>query len=88
MKKNPRKTTESARQPEHAVHKNNTAEYCRAKAQALVQTAIETPMGIERSLLERSAAAWSMRAEQLHRGELRLAAELPEPGFEVDHVRL
>jgi hypothetical protein len=45
-------------------------------------------MGIERSLLERSAAAWSMRAEQLLRSELRLVASPPEPGSEVEHVRL
>ena len=84
MKKNPRK----AAGPGRSSHENDDAAHCRAKAQALVQTAIDTPMGIERSLIERSAAAWSMRAEQLQRSEMRLAASLPEPGSEVDHVRL
>jgi len=45
-------------------------------------------MGIERALLERGAAAWSMRAEQLSRAETRLVAKLPEPGSNVDDLRL
>ena len=88
MKKTPRKAPQPTRRPGRSPHENDDAAHCRAKAQALVQTAIDTPMGIERSLLERSAAAWSMRAEQLLRSELRLVASPPEPGSEVEHVRL
>ena len=66
----------------------DTAEYCRAKAHDLVQAAINRPPGDERLLLERSAAAWSMRAEQLNRRETRLTPPPAGPGPEVDDVRL
>lgn len=51
----------------------NDPEYCRTKAHDLVRAALGTAMGNERALLERSAAAWSMRADQLQRGKARLA---------------
>jgi len=85
MKKTPRKTP---RRPDQRGQRNDTAAHCHAKAQSLVHAAINTPMGIERSLLERSAAAWSMRAEQLSRAETRLVAKLPDPGSTVDDLRL
>jgi hypothetical protein len=50
---------------------DDSAESCRAKANALLQAAIDKPLGEERALLERSAAAWSMRADQLYRSEAR-----------------
>lgn len=62
--------------PEPGGHSRKSAESCRDKAQALIQSAIGKPAGNERSLLERSAAAWSMRAEQLQRSETRKAAGL------------
>jgi hypothetical protein len=39
---------------------------------------MKKPPGEERALLERSAAAWSMRADQLRRGETRCCDEARE----------
>ena len=75
-----------AEPPARAVAGGETAEYCRAKAHDLVQAAIDKSIENERSLLERSAAAWAMRADQLQRSEARLTAPAP-PGSEADHVR-
>ncbi len=47
--------------------------YCSAKALAILQAAVRMPSGIERAALERGAAGWSMRAEQLYRSETRFA---------------
>lgn len=68
--------------------KRDSAKACRDKAVENLALAVSMPTGAERALLERTAAAWSMRAVQLERPEARLAAELPESGSEVDHVRL
>ena len=51
----------------------NDPEYCRTKAHDLVRAALATAMGTECALLERSAAVWSMRADQLQRGKARRA---------------
>lgn len=71
----------------HASRQRNTAEACREKAVANLAVAVGMPSGEKRALLERSAAAWSMLAEQLQRQESRLAAQLPTRDSEVDHVR-
>ena len=77
----------SSAEPAQTVSGGETAEYCRAKAHDLVQAALDRATGNERSLLERNAAAWAMRADQLQRSERRLAAPAV-PGSEADHVRL
>jgi hypothetical protein len=77
----------SAEPPARTVSGGETAEYCRAKAHDLVQAALDRATGNERSLMERNAAAWAMRADQLQRSERRLAAPAG-PGSEADHVRL
>jgi hypothetical protein len=77
----------SAEPPARTVSRGETAEYCRAKAHDLVQAALDRATGNERSLMERNAAAWAMRADQLQRSERRLAAPAV-PGSEADHVRL
>ena len=51
-------------------HKRDTAEACREKATSNLALAINMPNGNERLVLERSAAAWSMRAEQLDHANL------------------
>lgn len=68
--------------------KRDSAKACRDKAVENLALAVSMRTGGERTLLERAAAAWSMRAVQLERREARLAAELAEPRSEVDHVRL
>src|SRR5678816_284398 len=88
MKKATRKGVGAGGHPACESPRTDTAEYCRAKAHDLVHTAIQKALGEERALLERSAAAWSMRAEQLHRSEARLAAEQPQSGSGLEHVRL
>ena len=54
-----------------------TSAYCSARALNLLQAAVRMPGGVERTELERGAAGWSMRAEQLSRSEARLAQPLP-----------
>ena len=49
----------------HPSRRRDTADACRDRMAS----------GTKRDLLERSAAAWSMRAEQLERQEARLALE-------------
>src|SRR4051794_5292355 len=53
--------------------KPDTAAGCREKATANLAQAVSLHTGHERTLLERSAAAWSMRAEQLQRQESKFA---------------
>jgi hypothetical protein len=68
--------------------KRDTSAACRDKAAENLMQAVRMAPGHHRSLLERSAAAWSMRAAQLQRDENRAALELPvvtEAGTE--HVR-
>lgn len=77
----------NAEPPARTVSGGETAEYCRAKAHDLVQAALDRATGNERSLMERNAAAWAMRADQLQRSERRLAAPAG-PESEADHVRL
>ena len=72
----------------HPSRRRDTAEACRGKAKENLILAVSMPSGRQRALFERSAAAWAMRAEQLQRQETRLAAALPTPDHEVEHVRL
>ena len=58
--------------------KGDSSGNCRAKAHEFFQAAMKKPPGEERALLERSAAAWSMRADQLRRGETRCCDEARE----------
>jgi hypothetical protein len=77
----------SAEPPARTVSGGETAQYGRAKAHDLVQAAIDKAIGNERSLLERSAAVWARRADQLQRSEARLAAPAGSES-EADYVRL
>jgi hypothetical protein len=88
MNQNPNKLPKPSAQRARISREGDDADYCRAKAHDLIEAAIDKPIGNERALLERSAAGWAMRAEQLHRSDARLFAELPEHGSEVGHVRL
>jgi hypothetical protein len=83
MNRKPHKVQEPSAATKQVAVARESAENCRAKAHDLVRTAIEKPFGEERSLLERSAAAWSMRADLLQRQEIRLTAELPTPEGEA-----
>lgn len=64
-----------ARDCSAAKRDSNSSAYCSAKALACLQAAVRIPGGIQRAALERSAAGWSMRAEQFHRRESRAAAQ-------------
>lgn len=88
MNRKPHKVQEPSAETKQVAVARESAENCRAKAHDLVRTAIDKPFGEVRSLLERSAAAWSMRADLLQRQEIRLTAELPNPEGEANHVRL
>lgn len=61
---------------------------CHEKARLNLMQAVYMPPGNQRSLLECSAAAWSMRAEQLQRQEARLAARVSSAEAEAEDVRL
>ena len=63
---------------------------CHEKARLNLVQAVDMPPGNQRSLLECSAAAWSMRAEQLQRQEARLAARVSraDGDAEAGHVQL
>ncbi|MFL6850366.1 MAG: hypothetical protein ACJ8EH_05860 [Sphingomicrobium sp.] len=66
--------------------KRITATACREKAVENLALAVGMQAGDERIVLERTAAAWSMRAVQLGRHEARLAQELQQEVLDVDHV--
>jgi len=70
--------------PDSARRKSATA--CREKAVENLALAVGMQAGEERSILERTAAAWSMRAVQLERHEARLAEHLRQQGSDADHV--
>jgi hypothetical protein len=55
--------------------RRDTAEACRGKAKDNLLLMANMPSGRHRELLERSAAAWSVRAEQLQREDERAALE-------------
>ena len=74
--------------PRNGRTKRDTAEECHDKAKANLLAAAEISVGNERTLLERSAAAWSMLAEKLEQDRTRLVARLPRRQSEADHVRL
>ena len=57
--------------------KRDTAEACRQRVQEDRLFAVNMPAGNERTLLERSAAAWGMLAEKLELAEAKLAALHP-----------
>jgi hypothetical protein len=81
MTTDPHKQRPANGQLAHVNHRRDTAERCRDKAKDNLLLAVQMPGGDERTLLERSAAAWSIRAGQLERQETRLAPQLtaPEP---------
>ena len=60
----------------HPIRKRDTSTACHDKAKENLMQAVHMPLGKHRSLLECSAAAWSMRAEQLQRQEDRVAGKL------------
>ena len=68
----------------HPICRRDTATACRDKAKDNLMQAVHMPLGKYRSLLECSAAAWSMRAEQLQRQEDRVAAESFLPARPTD----
>ena len=68
----------------HPIRKRDTSTACHDKAKENLMQALHMPLGKHRSLLECSAAAWSMRAGQLQRQEDRVAAELSSPAKPTD----
>jgi hypothetical protein len=68
--------------------KRDTAEECHHKAKENLLAAGQMSAGNERTLLERSAAAWSLRAEKLEQDRTRFLARLLRPDPEAEHVRL
>lgn len=71
------KAAELPSSAQDAANNSSSSAYCAAKALALLQAAVRMPSGVERTTFERSAAAWSMRAEQLSRSEAKAAQALP-----------
>jgi len=72
--------------PDPGPLRRKSATACREKAVENLALAVGMQAGEERSILERTAAAWSMRAVQLERHEARLAEHLRQQGSDADHV--
>ena len=68
--------------------RRDTAEACRGKAKDNLLLMAKMPSGRHRELLKRSAAAWSVRAEQLQREDERAALEASNSDPETEYVRL
>ena len=74
--------------PGNGRRKRDTAEECHHRAKENLLAAARMSAGNERTLLERSAAAWRMLAEKLKQDRTRLVATHPRPDSEAEHVRL
>ena len=72
----------------HPSRRRDTAEACREKVKDNLLLAVTVASGRQRELLERSAAAWSMRADQLQRQENRATLETPQFDSEARHLDL
>jgi len=88
MVRKSRKGSPSGAQLGHPSQRRDTPAACRDKAKDNLFFALNMPSGRQRLLLERSAAAWATRAARLQREDARVAAELPTPDQDAEHVRL